>query len=141
MSADRGVRPGDLRRLAGDRNGGAAVEFALVIPLFCAMLFGALEFGWTQHRLSSLRTALEQASRAVMLDPTMSQCDVQALVQGKLAGTADPNVSVTLSIATAANGVKTATLTGNYSTQIGVPSVKTYPLTYSTSVVTALPVM
>lgn len=130
-----------MRRLPADRRGAAALEFAMTLPIFCALLIGGFAFGWTQHCMSSLRDALEQASRAVMLDPTMSQSAVQSLVQSKLSATADPNVTVSLQVVTASNGSKTATLTGNYSTTIDVPLVSNYPLTYSTSVVTSLPAM
>lgn len=46
------LRP--LRSLRWAQDGAAVVEFALVVPLFLALLFGTLEFGrmlWTQEAL------------------------------------------------------------------------------------------
>jgi Flp pilus assembly protein TadG len=136
VSADRiGRAP---TRLFRHRGGATAVEFAMVLPVFVAMVFCVVQFGWAQHCNSSLRFALEKASRALLLDPTLTQPALQTMVQNTLQGMADPNVTVNLQINTT-GGSKVANLTGVYSTTLGVPSLASFPISYSTTVSTPLP--
>ena len=54
------MRPRALRSLGRSQNGATLVEFALVAPVFLALLFGALEFGlalWTQQALQETAIA------------------------------------------------------------------------------------
>ncbi len=63
-------RMGLLRRLMRDRRGNVGVEFALVAPALCMVIYGAMEFGrmaWTQ---SALNFAVEEAARCAAITPT-----------------------------------------------------------------------
>jgi Flp pilus assembly protein TadG len=51
------------RRLAGDRRGTTAAEFALIVPVFVAMVFGSVELGRFMWVRNSLQTAAEAAAR------------------------------------------------------------------------------
>lgn len=136
MSADRAANsPG---RLLADHVGATAVEFAMVLPIFVAMVFGIIQFGWAQHCNSSLRFAMEKASRALLLNPTLSESDLQTMVQNTLTGVSDTNVTVHLQMNNTAAG-KVANLTGVYSTVIGIPALASFPINYSTTVSTPLP--
>lgn len=132
MSADA------IRRWAGDRSGATAAEFAMVLPLFAAMVFGIFEFGWTQHCLSSTRYAMETAARDLMLNPQLTEAQLETKVRSQLEGVADPAVEITLSVAEGPAG-KIATLTGVYARDISVPLLPTFPIRHSVSVETALP--
>ena len=58
-----------MLRRRRDQRGAAAVEFALIVPIFCALLFGLIEFGyyfWTAETTSS--AARETARRVVVGD-------------------------------------------------------------------------
>jgi Flp pilus assembly protein TadG len=134
VSARRGIGA-----LARDSRGATAVEFACVLPVFIAMVMGIFQFGWTQHCASSLRAALEQASRALMLNPSLSESTLRSMVQAKLQNGADPNVAVSLAIDPVNNGARIARLTGVYQRSLGVPLLMSFPVDYRTTVVTALP--
>ena len=122
----------------GDRSGATAAEFALVLPLFIIMVMGIFEFGWTQHCLSSMRYAMETAARDLMLDPKLTEAQLETRIRAQLETTADPQVEITLSVATGPAG-NIATLTGVYVREIGIPMLPKFPLTHSVSVETALP--
>ena len=132
MFADR------IRRWRSDRSGATAAEFAMVLPLFVVMVGGIFEFGWTQHCLSSIRYAMETTARDLMLDPTLTETQIETRVRAQLEDTADPDVEVSLSIAAGPAG-KIATLTGVYVREIGVPLLPAIPLTHQVTVETALP--
>ena len=77
------------------RCGAAAVEFAIVAPLFFMLVVGCIEFG----RALMVQQILTNASRvgarqAITLNATES--DVIATATGYAAGTAVPGVSVTV---------------------------------------------
>jgi Flp pilus assembly protein TadG len=126
------------RRFAADENGAAAVELAMLLPLFCAFVFGFFEFCWAQHCASSVRLALEQAGRAMIITPTLTQTQVQTMVQNQLSSIADANVTVTVSKTTQTYG-ELATLTATYPHTIGVPGLANFNITYTTTVKTPLP--
>lgn len=134
MSASR------LRGWPDDAGGATAAEFALVLPLFAVMVAGIFEFGWTQHCLSSTRYAMETAARDLMLDPTLTETELENRVRAQLQDTADPDVEITLSIVTGPAG-KIATLTGVYEREIGVPMLPRFPMTHTVTVETALPAL
>ena len=60
-------------------DGASAVEFALCVPVFLMMVFGIIQFGWTQHTFSSVRFGMERASRALMINPNLTQTAAQAI--------------------------------------------------------------
>ncbi len=122
-----------------DRRGAGAAEFAIVMPVFVAIVVGVFQLGWGQHCASSLRAALEQSSRALLLDPTLNQTQLQSLVQTKLVGGADTNVTVSLDVQTAADGSRIARLTGIYRRELGLPPLASMPMDYETTVITPLP--
>jgi Flp pilus assembly protein TadG len=89
------------RLLTAKRCGAAAVEFAIVAPLFFMLVFGCIEFG----RALMVQQILTNASRvgarqAITLNATES--DVIATATGYAAGTAVPGVSVTVTPSPAA---------------------------------------
>jgi len=127
-----------LHRFSRDDSGATAVELAFVLPILVVLLFGTFQFGLAQHRLSSIRYAMNMSSRAVMLNPAMTEAQVEALVKSKLEGIADPNVNVTMLTITTAQG-KVARLTGVYTGDIGVPMLATFPVNFQTTVETTLP--
>ena len=60
-----------LRKLGSDDRGAAAVEVALIAPMFFALLFGALQGGlafWTQL---GLQQAVDRAARCAVVNATL----------------------------------------------------------------------
>ena len=131
-------RLGQVQRLLANDGGIAAVEFAMVLPIFIAIVFGIFQIGWAQHKLSTIRFAMERASRGLMIDPNLTEAELRTAVTSRLSSTADPNVTITLNIVEG-DGGSVARLTGAYTSQIGVPGVATFPLQWTTTVSTALP--
>jgi len=70
----------------GDKRGATAAEFALVIPIFLAMVFGSIELGRFMWVRSSLQTAAEAAARCSAL--TAPQCGNDAATQAYAASVA-----------------------------------------------------
>jgi Flp pilus assembly protein TadG len=128
-----------LRRLVEARGGATAVEFALVLPVFTLLVMGVIQFGWAQHSAGSVRFALEQASRALLLNPSMSDTALQALVSSKLSPGIAAETTVSVQRVAAAGGGTNAYLTGLYVHQIGLPTMAALPVSFTKTVVTPLP--
>ena len=125
--------------LGSDERGAAAAEFAVVLPVLASLLFGLWEFGWSQHCASTVGFALEQASRSLLINPSLDEAAVQSLVQSKLTGIADPQVTVTLSRTVDASGLAMATMTASYPHTFSLPGLGRFSINYQSKVVTPLP--
>lgn len=67
-----------IRRLVECRRGLTAVEFAIVAPVFLALLFGTADVGRFYFTQQSLREVAALAARQAMVDTTVSGCTVPA---------------------------------------------------------------
>ena len=128
-----------LLRLRRDDRGATALELALVLPVFVVLVFGIFQFGHAQHKLSSIRYAMAMASRAHMLNPDLTEAQLQTLVRNRLKNTADDNVTVTMTMIQNTAAGRVARMTGVYTSHVGVPMLPTYPLSFQTTMDTALP--
>lgn len=75
-----------LRRLAGDRSGVTAVEFALVAPVLIAMVVGVIELARAGYTQGVVSFAAEEATRFAMVNYTVSEADVRQLAEDCLLG-------------------------------------------------------
>jgi Flp pilus assembly protein TadG len=132
------AKPSIFRRYRRETGGAAAVEFALVVPVFLAIMMTIWEFGFAQHKLSSIRFAMEQASRSLMVNNALTQSQLQTMVRTQLSSIADNNVTVTLT-STTVSGATVKKLTGTYTSSIGIPGMATIPISWSTVVSTPMP--
>lgn len=121
------------RRFAGDRSGGAALEFALLGPVFIMFLIGFFQVAWAMYCASSVRYALHDSARALVLNPSMSQSDFQNLVLSEVTPLAAENVSVSLTKTTPSTGLQLSQAVATYSYQIVIPFMPTYNGVFSTS--------
>lgn len=74
-----------MRSLFYDQRGSPAIEFALIAPVFIAIVFGVLDASLFYFQRTQVQSGLEAASRCIQLES--SQCDTDpkiiALVQGR----------------------------------------------------------
>ena len=71
-------------RLARDKRGAAAVEFALVAPLFLLLAIGGMEVSIAIHKGSSVQYAIEKAARTAMITASVDAAKFQELVDENL---------------------------------------------------------
>jgi Flp pilus assembly protein TadG len=129
VSADsRGCR--SYRR---DEAGTAAVEFAILGPVFLGLLFAMFAFGWGINGVMIVRFELERCARAYLVDPTLTQGQLSSMLANQVSALGIDNVAVSLTVDTV-SGYKTAHAKASYDFDIPVPLVGTYPISYQTSV-------
>ncbi len=65
-----------------NQNGGAAVEFAIVLPLLVTLVFGIIEFSILFYNKAMLTNASREGARAgiVFADPRITDSDIETVV-------------------------------------------------------------
>jgi Flp pilus assembly protein TadG len=81
---DRRSRSRPRGRKLPSRLGTAAVEFALVAPVFFLLVFGLLELGRMLMIQEALTNAAREGCRTAVLATTQSSSDVEAAIRGYL---------------------------------------------------------
>jgi Flp pilus assembly protein TadG len=113
------------------RNGVAAVEFALVAPIFFLLVFGLIEFGRMMMVQQSLTNAAREGCRVAILATTKNGADVEEAMRDYLqsvmanANTGEVRVTVPGNLNTVTSG---ATLT--VSVEVDYLDVSWVPLGY-----------
>jgi len=69
-----------LRRFGRSRHGSAAVEFAMIAPLFFAMIFAIIETGMVFFAGQVLETAVQDTGRLFYTRATISQTDYETAI-------------------------------------------------------------
>ena len=93
-----------FRRLWVDRRGGAAIEFAIVAPVFIGLMLGAVEFGRMYYVRQNLEYATEQAARYYSVNPSTSTSDVTSKFDGFLASGLRSSTTVSYADTSNCNG-------------------------------------
>lgn len=103
------MRVYSVRRCLGRRSGQAVVEFALVLPIFVLLVFGAIEFGRAYYDLHLLTNAAREGGRRGSL-PNQVETDVQGVVGDFLQGVGLSGDWGTTIVVTAPDGTQRASL-------------------------------
>lgn len=82
-----------FRRRASGERGAAAVEFALILPIFLMLLFGIIDFGYMINRGGIINNAARDAAREASLNGTEAQ--VRAVALAGVTQVGGVNVTVT----------------------------------------------
>lgn len=122
------------RRIATNDDGNAAVEFAMIGPLLIVMVAAIFSIGWVMHSISSVRYALEEAGRTLLVNPAMTENELITLVTNKLGQLANGNVVVSLVVDQAQNGIMLAHANAAIPLNFDVPLLPQFGFTFDTSV-------
>lgn len=58
-----------IHRRSSDQRGAAALEFALIVPILVALVFGIADFGWAINRDTLVNNAAREGAREGSLNP------------------------------------------------------------------------
>lgn len=87
-----------------NQSGSTAVEFSLIAIVFLTIVFGIMESGrifWTQN---ALQYAVENASRAALVDSTLSDAEIEDVATDSLTDMMISAVGFDVSVATVTIG-------------------------------------
>ena len=109
MKRSSAIQRTPLRTGSNRRAGQAVVEFALILPVFLLMLFGAIEFGRAYYTVHLLTNAAREGARTGAL-PDKVESDVQGAVNDFLNGAALSGSWTTTAVAQDSEGTARAGL-------------------------------
>lgn len=101
------------RKLAADRGGSAAIEFAVAVPILVTFVWGIFQVGILYRANAGMQHALGQGARYATIFPTPSDAQIQAKIVSHKFGVAGGTWS-TPTISTDATA-KTKLITVTYS--------------------------
>lgn len=125
-----------LRRLAGDRRGATALEFALISPIFIALIFGVFNMGFALYCGAAVRHAVQESSRAVMFNPNTTADTLKATVVSKLVQVPVTNLSLTITDETVTQTEHLRRISWTYNYMVYAPFImsKTFEMGSSVTV-------
>jgi hypothetical protein len=112
--------------------GGAAVEFAIVLPVFCVVLFGIIDYGWFFYQGTAVANAVRDGVRYGVTRPLASDepwTAAKTRAELQLAASNVPTVGITwgptvhVSGSTPAGKMLTLTCTVPYKPLVGFVKV------------------
>lgn len=124
-----------LKRLGRDRRGSAAVEFAIIAPVFFALVFAIIETGMVFFAGQVLETAVQDTGRTFYTSQTVTETDLRAsLCQGVTTLMDCATTKLCLDVRKFAKGANITLPTvvdssGNYSCVVEMPAVTDVDLT------------
>lgn len=124
------ILPARVRRFLRTGSGSAAVQFAIVGPVFTAFLFAILGLGKMYFDTETLQTAVESAGRMIALNSSVTQSQLTTAVQNGLGPIGNPSVTVNYATVTI-NGVSVGHLSATLTRSYWVPLITTYNMTYT----------
>lgn len=124
-----------VRLICRDRRGASALEFALVSPLFIAMMFAIFYTGMAYYCDASVRHAVQKESRMLILDPTTSATALQDAVVADLNDVPVNNVAVTLETEKADSNESVSRISWSYNFLLSAPLLPNYQITGQSSIV------
>lgn len=118
-----------LKRLLRNDGGASALEFALVLPVFAAMMFGTIQMGIAFYYAGSVQYALERTARLTMVEQDMSSGQVQTAFDNELSTFTDENIIVNYAVDDSGD-VPIAQFTAAYVHEFIIPFVPTFSITF-----------
>lgn len=117
-----------------DQRGATALEFAILAPLFLTLILATLQLSIAMHNGNTAKWAVKKAARDLLVDNTLTQAEIQSLVDGYLTDVGS-NVSVTVTYALDTSGSLTiGNLSANYEHKIDVPFLRSFTADFPVSV-------
>lgn len=111
----RGALP-RLRNLCADQRGAAAIEFAMIAPMFFALLLSAVDVGRYMWTLNTIQYATDEAVRAGTIQALSSD-----QIKARVAQAVTPVSGVTPVTVNVAAGADTLTVTASSTYQFFFP--------------------
>lgn len=127
-----------IRPRRGAQSGAAAVELALVSPLFIALIFGIFNLGWAMHCGAEVRHAVERSTRMLIANPSTTSEQLETAVHGLLHAADPEQVSVVLT-QEAVGPAQIARISWTYSYTMSTPFIPDKVFTFDASMVVPLP--
>ena len=110
-------------RFLNNRDGAAALETALVAPVFIALVLGILQIGWALYCGAEVRHAVERSTRLLIADPDTAEADIEAAIAEDLNSVNPADVNLTMTTEAIGTSGQIARLTWTYGYTLEAPFI------------------
>ena len=112
-----------FRRFRRNEDGGPALEFAIIAPVFIAVCLGAISLGYAFQVRNEMAHAVDAGIRQVMMDPDITDDDLVTAIRDEFIESDPDNLTVTLT-QTTIDGVNYRSIALSYPfTRIVIPGM------------------
>ena len=122
----------------GPEDGAAALELALVSPLFIACVFGIFNLGWALYCGAEVRHAIERSTRVIIADPATTEEQLITAVEGHLSAASIDDVGLELTTEDVGDEGQIARISWTYAYELTAPFINAAPLSFDSSIVVPL---
>ncbi|HSG95185.1 MAG TPA: TadE/TadG family type IV pilus assembly protein [Afifellaceae bacterium] len=85
-----------FRRFGRNEDGGPAIEFAIIAPVFITVCLGVISLGYAFQVRNEMAHAVDAGIRQVMMDPDITDADLETAIKGAFQESDPANLTVTL---------------------------------------------
>ena len=85
-----------LRRFCRNDDGGPALEFAIIAPVFLSVCLGAISVGYAFQVRNEMAHAADSGIRQVLMDPTITDQDLVTAIKDAFPESDPENLTITL---------------------------------------------
>jgi hypothetical protein len=124
------MRSASAKRLARDRSGGAAVEFAMVAPVLFTCIVGLIMLGMAYYEGATVQWSLERTLRAAMIDPDVTPEEIEEALNAQLEIIGSPEIEFNYEI-DESGSVPLAVATAEYDVPLHIPFMPDLMLHFS----------
>ena len=125
-------------RFLRNNDGAAALETALVAPIFITMVLAIFQVGWALYCGAEVRHSVERSTRLLIADPDTPITTIRTEVLGRLSAADADDVTLNMTTLTVGDDGQIARLTWTYGYAIDAPFMAPVVLDFGSSMVVPL---
>lgn len=109
-----------------NQSGASAVEFALLAPIWIALILMAMQISMALHKGNTVQWAVNKAARAALLDTSLDEAGLQTYIDARIRKIDEfAEIDITYSESTV-GAVLIGTISGTYYHDIDVPFLPSF---------------
>lgn len=111
-----------LRRWVHETCGASALEFAILLPVFVALIFAMMQVGMLFLQAGTVQQALEDTARELMVNDTLSEAQLQSSIEARLEELVSIPVDITYTVMPVGNA-SVMKITAAFSVDLIIPFI------------------
>lgn len=126
------------RAFLRNSDGAAALETALVAPIFITLVLAIFNTGWALYCGGEVRHAVERSTRLLIADPATPEATIEAQVLDSLKAADPDDVTFAMTTEEVGDDGQIARLTWTYGYALDAPFIEPVVLNFDSSMVVPL---
>ena len=124
-----------MKRFLRDGRGTSALEFAIMAPVFVALVVAVFNAGYAAYSAAAVRSAIQRSSRALILTPSTTAATLKSNATSLLVKVPIDNLTVTVTTETVTAQEQIKRVSWSYDYLLSLPLISKQTLAFSSSIV------